>query len=104
MSHAICLRGASKAFPTRGGPIETLTDINLDVTAGEVMAVVGASGCGKSTLLRLIAGLIPLTAGEMEIDGKVVDGPSPGTAVVFQAPILLPWHGVRRNVDRRHES
>jgi NitT/TauT family transport system ATP-binding protein len=63
--------------------------------------VVGPSGCGKTTLLRCIAGLLPPTAGEAEVEGTLVTGPPPGLAVVFQeyGRSLFPWMRVRDNVE-----
>jgi branched-chain amino acid transport system ATP-binding protein len=56
------------------GPIEVLHGIDLDLGAGEVLAVLGANGAGKTTLLSAIAGLIPLTGGEVRMVGRRVDG------------------------------
>jgi len=59
---------------------------------------VGRSGCGKSTMLRLIAGLLPVTEGEVRVAGSVVDKPRRDIAMVFQRPALLPWRSVLDNV------
>ena len=56
------------------------------------------SGCGKSTLLRLLAGLIPASAGRIEIAGEAVAGPRKDIGMVFQSSILLPWRTVLDNV------
>ncbi|WP_245163392.1 ABC transporter ATP-binding protein [Bradyrhizobium vignae] len=76
-----------------------LRDIQLEVRAGEFVAIVGASGCGKSTLLRLVGGLMAPTGGQILIGGKVVTEPSPGIGIVFQTPVLLPWRTVQENVQ-----
>ncbi len=81
-----------------GAPVEALRDVSLEVAAGEFVAIVGASGCGKSTLLRLVAGLVPPTDGRVVLDGSEVVAPRAETAMVFQAPTLLPWADVLRNV------
>lgn len=73
--------------------------VSFDVGAGELLAIVGPSGCGKSSVLSALAGLIPVTAGHVEVDGKEVSGPGNGCAVVFQGPTLLPWRNVEGNIE-----
>lgn len=75
-----------------------LQDVNLEVAAGEFVTVVGSSGCGKSTLLRVLAGLEPLTSGEIEAVGARVRGPSAERAMVFQNYSLYPWLTVMENI------
>jgi NitT/TauT family transport system ATP-binding protein len=59
---------------------------------------VGPSGCGKSTLLGLAAGLVPVTAGRIRLDGAPVDGVNPRLGFVFQRDALFPWKTVAENV------
>jgi len=95
----IRLEQVGKSFRGRDGSVvEALRGVSLDAAAGEFVAVVGASGCGKSTLLRLVAGLTPPSAGVVMLDGAAVTEPREDTAMVFQAPTLLPWADVLRNV------
>ncbi len=78
-----------------------LTDIDIDVRAGEVVALLGASGSGKSTLLRCIAGLHPLTGGRVVLGGQDVhDVPveQRGIGLVFQDHALFPHRDVAGNV------
>lgn len=88
-----------KTFKTRrGGHVQALDDVTIQVKPGEFVAIVGASGCGKSTLLRMVAGLVKPDIGHLTLDGKVVTEATEGTAMVFQSPTLLPWMNVERNV------
>ena len=91
----------SNVEKTYGGTVNVLKDINLDITAGELIVFVGPSGCGKSTLLRMIAGLEHITDGTLEIDGQVVNDVPPsqrGIAMVFQSYALYPHMTVRENM------
>jgi NitT/TauT family transport system ATP-binding protein len=78
--------------------IHALKDINLDINEGEMITVVGPSGCGKTTLLKILSGVLDSSSGEVLIDGQRLNGPSPQLGVVFQAPILLPWRTVLKNI------
>lgn len=83
------------------GDIRTLKKINIDVPDGEFLVLLGPSGCGKSTLLSAIAGLMPVTSGEIIIDGQVVndvDSAERDIAMVFQSYALYPTMTVRKNL------
>lgn len=76
-------------------------DFNLEINNNEFVVLVGPSGCGKSTTLRMIAGLEPITAGSLLIDGKKVNNLSPkerGIAMVFQSYALYPTMNVYDNL------
>lgn len=88
------IRNLGKAF----GRIPVLQDINLEITPGEFVAIVGKSGCGKSTLLRLLGGLETPTQGEIRIDGEPLYGLNSCARVMFQDSRLLPWRKVLDNV------
>ena len=78
--------------------IPALQGINLDIPAGQRLAIVGRSGGGKSTLLHILAGLIRPTGGCVIIDNETISGPSPRWNVMFQQASLYPWMSVRENV------
>lgn len=87
---------------TYGKDVNVLKDINLDIKTGELIVFVGPSGCGKSTLLRMIAGLEKISAGELTIDGMLVNDVPPaqrGIAMVFQSYALYPHMTVRDNMS-----
>jgi NitT/TauT family transport system ATP-binding protein len=94
----IRLTGVSRTFAGRSGTVEALRGIDLAVGDGEFVAVLGRSGCGKSTLLRLISGLLPVSAGEVQVSGERVTKPRRDIAMMFQKPALLPWRTVLDNV------
>ena len=89
----------SKVYSTRArDAIAALERISLDVGENEFVVLVGPSGCGKSTLLKMVAGLLPVTAGSIHVHGTLVDGPRDDVGIVFQAPVLLNWRDVLGNV------
>lgn len=91
---AVALRGVARSFAGN----HVLRGIDLDIPAGQFVAIVGRSGCGKSTLLRLIAGLDTPTAGTIAIDADT--GPRrEAVRLMFQEPRLLPWQRVAANVE-----
>ncbi len=92
----ISIQGLYKRFD--GAPINALENIDLDIRENEFVTFVGASGCGKSTLLRTIGGLEVQTGGELNIDGRAVDGPGIDRAMVFQHYSLYPWMTVSENI------
>lgn len=93
----IAARGLSKTYQSASGPIEALADISIEVRPGEIVAFLGPSGCGKSTLLEILAGLIPPTSGEVNIDGQP-PRPRPEVGLMFQQALLFPWRTVLANV------
>jgi NitT/TauT family transport system ATP-binding protein len=95
---SIEVEGLGKTFRRKDLETHALDAVDLQVGSGEFLAVVGPSGCGKSTLLRLIAGLIPPSAGRVVIDGQSVSGPQTQLGIVFQKPVLLEWRTVLGNV------
>jgi len=104
----IQIDAVTKIYRTADGPVESLKPISFDIADGEFIAIVGPSGCGKSTLLKLVAGLLPVSGGEIRLDGKPVVGPPDNVGIVFQSPVLLAWRSVLENVllqtDMRKQS
>jgi NitT/TauT family transport system ATP-binding protein len=80
------------------GSLRVFQNVNLSVGQREIVALVGPSGCGKTTFLRCLDGLLPISEGEILVDGKPVTGPPPKVAMVFQHFGLFPWKTVRANV------
>jgi NitT/TauT family transport system ATP-binding protein len=95
------IRSVRQAFPKPDGDGEVLVldDINISLSEGEIVGLLGRSGSGKSTLLRLIAGLARPTAGTISYLGRPVAGCPPGIAMVFQGFALFPWLTVLENVE-----
>jgi NitT/TauT family transport system ATP-binding protein len=79
-----------------------LEEISFDVREGEFISLVGPSGCGKSTLLRMVAGLGPITTGQILVEGlppRRARQEKADTAFVFQDANLMPWRDVLGNVE-----
>ncbi|HYA30238.1 MAG TPA: ATP-binding cassette domain-containing protein, partial [Acidobacteriota bacterium] len=104
----ISIRGLRKWFDSRRGRVEALRGIDLDVAEKEFCVLLGPSGCGKTTTLRSVAGLEKPDAGELAIDGTVVNSPAKGIYVptekrdigmVFQSYAIWPHMNVFQNVS-----
>ena len=94
----ISVRGLSLRYGRKHDGVLALSDISFSVDDGEFIVVVGPSGCGKSTLLKILAGLLPQTAGQADLNGTPIRGPRRDIGVVFQSPVLFPWRSVLGNV------
>ena len=92
------IEGVSKVYQTKTGPYTVLNDVNLSVSEGEFVCLIGHSGCGKSTLLNMVAGFSQPTDGEVRLQGKQVSEPGPERMMVFQNYALLPWLTAYENV------
>ena len=104
----IRIRGLRKWFDSRRGRVEALRGIDLEVGEKEFCVLLGPSGCGKTTTLRSVAGLEKPDAGELEIDGALVNSPAKGIYVptekrdigmVFQSYAIWPHMNVFQNVS-----
>lgn len=90
----ISLNRVEKSF----GKLSVLNSFNLEIAAGQFLAVVGRSGGGKSTLMRLIAGLDGASSGRVSIAGEKVERLHPSVRLLFQEARLVPWQRVVENV------
>jgi len=82
-----------------GQALRVIEQVNFTMKHKEIVALLGQSGSGKSTLMRIIAGLIEPSEGKVLYQGKLVNGPMQGIAMVFQSFALLPWLTVLQNVE-----
>jgi len=101
LNPALEIIGATKQY----GSVTAISDIHLELSGSEMVALVGPSGCGKTTLLRTIAGLLPLNAGIIKIGGRTVDDSQRTlppekrhVGIVFQDSMLFPHLSVADNV------
>jgi sulfonate transport system ATP-binding protein len=90
----VCLEDVSIAL---GGRI-VLRNFQIEIAAGEFVAIVGRSGCGKSTLLRSIIGLETPQTGRIAIGKSGLESAEPDIRIMFQDPRLLPWKRILPNV------
>ncbi|WP_375698472.1 ABC transporter ATP-binding protein [Pseudophaeobacter sp. TrK17] len=88
----------SKGFGQGTDRVEVLKDINLDVSEGEFVAILGFSGTGKSTLMNLVAGLEMPDNGRVTFKGAPITAPGPERGLVFQSYSLMPWLTVGGNI------
>jgi NitT/TauT family transport system ATP-binding protein len=92
----LALRGIGKAFPNG---VQALAGLDVEIRAGEFVALLGPSGCGKSTALRIIAGLSAPSTGAVEWAAGAEPAPRERRiGFVFQEPTLMPWTSVFNNV------
>jgi ABC-type sugar transport system ATPase subunit len=102
----LSLRGVSKSF----GPVQALRDVNFDIAAAKVTALIGDNGAGKSTLIKIIAGLFQPTEGEISWNGRPVSIKTPraaeelGIATLYQDLALCDNLDVVQNMFLGHES
>ena len=94
----LSVRGVERRFASATGSTLALQATDLDVAENDFVTILGPSGCGKSTLLRIVAGLDRPTAGEVQLDGRRIEGPGADRGMVFQSYTLFPWLSVLDNV------
>ena len=99
---AVSISNVGKTF-NDGKPnaVHALSDINLEVAAGEFVSLIGPSGCGKSTLLRLVAHLLEPTTGSVTVNGKSAAQArlDQDYGMAFQQAGLFEWRTVRKNIE-----
>jgi NitT/TauT family transport system ATP-binding protein len=99
-SSLLDIRGLCQSFPKAdGGEHVVLDGVDLELSPGQIVGLLGRTGSGKSTLLRLIAGLAHPSNGTVSYLGQPVNAPAPGIAMVFQSFALFPWLTVLENVQ-----
>lgn len=99
MSVLLDISDIDMIFPTPKGPFTALKSVDLKISKGEFVSLIGHSGCGKSTVLNVVAGLYQASRGGVILNGKEVSEPGPERAVVFQNHSLLPWLTAYQNVE-----
>jgi len=96
----LTLTHASKSF----GPVQALSDVSIELFAGEAHALLGENGAGKSTFVKILAGVHRRDSGELQVGGQDVNFHSPGEAtaagiaIIYQEPTLFPDLSVAENV------
>ena len=88
----------SMVFPNGNGGLQALERVSFEAARDSFVCVVGPSGCGKSTLLRLLGGLLRPTTGEVQFEGRRLEGPRRRIGFVFQQANLMPWRTAIENV------
>jgi NitT/TauT family transport system ATP-binding protein len=95
----LSIDGVTVRYRSGAAEVTAVSDVSLQLAAGERLVLLGPSGCGKSTLLRAIGGFIRPASGRIELKGTAITGPSPERMTVFQEfDQLLPWKTVEENV------
>ena len=87
-----------------GNRIEVIAPTDLDVSPGQIVALLGPSGSGKSTLLRMLTGLSQPSSGDVLWHGESIRNHAPNVAIVFQSFALFPWLNVLENVEAPLEA
>ena len=87
--HALEVTHLSKTYGEGAAAVPAIGDLTFTVRPGEFVCIVGPSGCGKTTLLKCLSGLLRPTSGSAQLEGRQIDGPSDGLALVFQELSLI---------------
>jgi NitT/TauT family transport system ATP-binding protein len=97
----IAFKNVHKTFrdAREGRIVHAIDDVSLEIGSGEFVTVIGPSGCGKTTLLNMLAGFEHASAGEILLEGRLIEAPGADRGVVFQEYALFPWLTLRQNVE-----
>lgn len=95
----VCISGVRHAFASHGTAVRVLWDLDLEIPAGQFVAVIGPSGCGKTTMLAMLGGLVRPRRGGVFLDGTEVTRPPREAAYMLARDALLPWRTAVRNVE-----
>jgi NitT/TauT family transport system ATP-binding protein len=102
----VVVHDVSKVYRTRDGGVHAVDNVSFEIGEEEFVSLLGPSGCGKSSLLMMISGLMPVSTGDITIQGVRVSRPYVDLGIVFQQDVLLDWRNVLDNVllqaDIRH--
>ncbi len=95
----LSLKDVTLRYQTDSSIVTAAYGVSFDVYRGDRFILLGASGCGKSSLLKAVGGFLKPAAGEIRLDGRIVDAPGPDRMMVFQEfDQLLPWKTILQNV------
>lgn len=89
---------AIRGLTCRFGDLLALSDVNLEVSTGEFVCILGASGCGKSTLFNAVSGLLHATSGQIALDGRDVSNRPGQVGYMLQKDLMMPWRTVLGNI------
>ena len=92
------LQNIHKSFGVNGGSVDVLEGVDLHVSEGEFVGIIGPSSCGKSTLLNVAAGLEQPDAGSVHLDGTLVENRLGLVGYMLQKDLLMPWRTILDNV------
>ena len=98
MTH-VSISDLTKVYPGAAAP--ALDSLSLEIASGELTALLGPSGCGKTTTMKMIAGLLPVTSGDITFDGRSILRDKPenrNVVMVFQNYLLFPYMSVADNI------
>ena len=99
MDTILAAEGISHTYSDPSGDVLALNDVSLQLSRESFVCLVGPSGCGKSTLLRILAGLLPPTAGRVLLEDQPITRAQRRIGVVFQKANLMPWRTVHANLS-----